>query len=92
MSAFDLLATVAGKLLDEGVGSLGNMSAGALALTACAKDVRVKKEQCDEEMKQFKHEVTDQDSCNESAILPHIVFQRAVNNARNEDPKAKSEA
>jgi hypothetical protein len=92
MSAFDLLATVAGKLLDEGVGSLGNMSAGAPALTACAKDVRVKKEQCDEEMKQFKHEVTDQDSCNESAILPHIVFQRAVNNARNEDPKAKSEA
>lgn len=92
MSAFDLLATVAGKLLDEGVGSLGNMSAGAPALAACAKDVRVKQEQCDEEMKQFKHEVTDQDSCNESAILPHIAFQRAANNARIEDPKAKSEA
>ncbi|OEL34784.1 Telomere repeat-binding protein 5 [Dichanthelium oligosanthes] len=92
MCAFDLLATVAGKLLDEGEGSLGNMSTGAPALAACAKDVRVKQEQCDEEMKHFKHEVTDQDSCNESAILPHIVFQRLVSHARNEDPKAKSEA
>ncbi|TKW37331.1 hypothetical protein SEVIR_1G040000v4 [Setaria viridis] len=86
MSAFDLLATVAGKLLDEGEGSLGNTSAGAPALNAC-----VKQEQCDEEMEHFKHDVTDQDSCNESAILPHIVFQ-LVNHARNDDPKAKSEA
>uniref|UniRef100_K4A6Y5 Ubiquitin-like domain-containing protein n=1 Tax=Setaria italica TaxID=4555 RepID=K4A6Y5_SETIT len=92
MCAFDLLATVAGKLLDEGEGSLGNMSAGAPALAASAKDVRVKQEQCDEEMKHFKHEVTDQDSCNESAILPHNVFPRSANHARNEDPKAKSEA
>ncbi|RLN42796.1 telomere repeat-binding protein 5-like [Panicum miliaceum] len=91
MCAFDLLATVAGKLLDEGEGSLGNMSADAPALAACAKDVRVKQEQCDEAMKHFKHEVTDQDSCNESAILPHTVFSRSVNHARNEDPKAKSE-
>lgn len=90
MCPFDLLATVAGKLLDEGEGSLGNMSAGAPALAA--KDVRVKQEQCDEEMKHFKHEVTDQDSCNESAILPHNVFPRSVNHARNEDPKAMSEA
>ena len=92
MCAFDLLATVAGKLLDEGEGSLGNMSAGAPALAACAKDVRVKQEQCDEAMKHFKHEVTDQDSCNESAIVPHTVFSRSVNHVRNEDPKAKSEA
>lgn len=90
MCAFDLLATVAGKLLDEGEGSLGNIRGPALA--SCAKDVRVKHEHCDEEMKHLKHEVTDQDSCNESAILPHIVFQRPVNHARNEDPKAKSEA
>ncbi|CAN6237520.1 unnamed protein product, partial [Urochloa humidicola] len=86
MSAFDLLATVAGKLLDEGDGSVG-----APALTACPKDVRVKQEQRDEEMEHLKHELTDQDSCNESAILPHIVFQQSVSNARNEDPKAKSE-
>ncbi|KAG2552960.1 hypothetical protein PVAP13_9KG492600 [Panicum virgatum] len=92
MCAFDLLATVAGKLLDEGEGSLVNMSAGAPVLAACAKDVRVKQEQCDEAMKHFKHEVTDQDSCNESAILPHTVFSRSVNHARSEDPKAKSEA
>lgn len=90
MCAFDLLATVAGKLLDEGEGSLGNMSTSAPALSACAKDVRVKQEQCDEEMKHFKHEVTDQDSCNESAILPHIAVQRSVSHAPNEDPKAKS--
>ncbi|KAL6907621.1 hypothetical protein ACP4OV_002660 [Aristida adscensionis] len=92
MCAFDLLATVAGKLLDEGECSLGNMGAGAPVSAACAKDVRVKQEQCDEEMKHFKNEVTDQDSCNESAILPHIAFQRPVNHARNEDPKAKSDA
>ncbi|AQL07675.1 initiator binding protein1 [Zea mays] len=91
MSAIDLLATVAGKLFDEGAGSLGNTSAGAPALAAFAKDALVKQEQCDEQMKLFKHEATDQDSCNESAILPHIVLQRVVNNARNEDPKAKSE-
>ncbi|CAL4930364.1 unnamed protein product [Urochloa decumbens] len=92
MCAFDLLATVAGKLLDEGEGSLGNMSAGAPAMAACAKDVRVKQEQCDEEMKHFKHDVTDQDSCNESAILPHNLFPRSVNHALNEDPKAKPDA
>jgi hypothetical protein len=92
MCAFDLLATVAGKLLDEGEGSLGNTSTGAPALAACTKDVRVKQEQCDEEMKHFKHEVTDQDSCNESAVLPHNVFPRSANHARNEDAKAKSEA
>ncbi|XP_062210763.1 telomere repeat-binding protein 5-like [Phragmites australis] len=92
MCAFDLLATVAGKLLDEGEGSLGNMSAGAPALAARAKDVRVKQEQYDDEVKHLKHEVTDQDSCNESAILPHIALQRPVNHARNENPKAKSEA
>nr|CAB3501266.1 unnamed protein product [Digitaria exilis] len=89
MCPFDLLATVAGKLLDEGEGSLGNMSAGFPALAA--KDVRVKQEQCNEEMKHFKHEVTDQDSCNESAILPHNVFPRSLNHGRNEDPKAMSE-
>ncbi|TVU47580.1 hypothetical protein EJB05_07186 [Eragrostis curvula] len=89
MCAFDLLATVAGKLLDEGESSLGNMSAGA---AGCPKGVRVKQEQCDEEVKHFKNEVTDQDSCNESAILPHIAIQRVVSHARNEDPKAKSEA
>jgi hypothetical protein len=92
MCAFDLLATVAGKLLDEGEGSLGKTSTGAPALAACTKDVRVKQEQCDEEMKHFKHEVTDQDSCNESAVLAHNVFPRSANHARNEDPKAKSEA
>ncbi|GJN08304.1 hypothetical protein PR202_ga26210 [Eleusine coracana subsp. coracana] len=92
LCAFDLLATVAGKLLDEGEGSLGNMSAGAPALPACSKGVRVKQEQCDEEVKHFKNEVTDQDSCNESAILPHIAVQRSVSHARNEDLKAKSEA
>ncbi|CAL4889264.1 unnamed protein product [Urochloa decumbens] len=86
MCAFDLLATVAGKLLDEGEGS-----AGAPALTACAKDVHMKQEHCDVEMEHLKNEVTDQDSCNESAILPHIVFQQSANHARNEDPKAKSE-
>ncbi|CAN6230811.1 unnamed protein product [Urochloa humidicola] len=89
MSAFDLLATVAGKLLDEGE---GEGSAGAPTLTACAKNVHVKQEQCDEEREHLKHEVTDQDSCNESAILPHIVFQQPANHARNEDLKAKSEA
>ncbi|CAN6284756.1 unnamed protein product [Urochloa humidicola] len=92
MCAFDLLATVAGKLLDEGEGSLGNMSAAAPAMAACAKGARVKQEQCDEELKHFKHEVTDQDSCNESAILPHNLFPRSVNHARNEDPKAKPDA
>ncbi|KAL6645870.1 hypothetical protein ACP70R_017478 [Stipagrostis hirtigluma subsp. patula] len=92
MCAFDLLATVAGKLLDEGEGSLGNMSGSAPVMAACAKDVRVKQEQCDEGVKHFKNEVTDQDSCNESAILPHTAFQRLVSHARNEDAKAKSEA
>jgi hypothetical protein len=89
MSPFDLLATVAGKLLDDGEGSLGNTSGCAPALNVRAKDVRVKQEQCDEEMEHFKHDVTDQDSCNESAVLPHIVFQQSGNHARNEDPKAK---
>jgi hypothetical protein len=92
MCAFDLLATVAGKLLDEGEGSLGNMSAGAQALAACTNGVRVKQERCFEEVKHFKAEVTDQDSCNESAILPHIAVQRPVSHCRNEDIKAKFEA
>jgi hypothetical protein len=92
MCAFDLLATVAGKLLDEGEGSLGNMSAGAQALAACSNGVRVKQERCFEEVKHFKAEVTDQDSCNESAILPHIAVQRPVSHCGNEDIKAKSEA
>lgn len=92
MCAFDLLATVAGKLLDEGESSLGNMTAGTPSLAACSKGVRVKQEQCDEEVKHFKNEVTDQDSCNESAILPHIAVQRPVSHARNEDLNAKSEA
>jgi len=98
MCAFDLLATVAGKLLDEGEGSLGNMSAGSPVLAASAKDVRVKQEQCDEEAKNFKNDVMDQDSCNESALISHIASQRLVDHhARkaedlNEVPKAKSEA
>uniref|UniRef100_A0A0E0CYP5 HTH myb-type domain-containing protein n=1 Tax=Oryza meridionalis TaxID=40149 RepID=A0A0E0CYP5_9ORYZ len=104
MCAFDLLATVAGKLLDEGEGSLGNASSGTPAVDASPKDVRVKQEQCDEEAKHFKNEVMDQDSCNESALVSHIAFQRPVNhNGRKgedpegshaviEDPKAKSEA
>jgi hypothetical protein len=98
MCAFDLLATVAGKLLDEGEGLLGNMSAGSLVLAASAKDVCVKQEQCDDEVKHFKNDVTDQDSCNESALISHIASQRLVDHhARkgedlNEVPKAKSEA
>jgi hypothetical protein len=104
MCAFDLLATVAGKLLDEGEGSLGNASSGTPAVDASPKDVRVKQEQCDEEAKHFKNEVMDQDSCNESALVSHIAFQRPVNHhgrkgedpegshAVIEDPKAKSEA
>ncbi|XP_006651249.1 telomere repeat-binding protein 5-like [Oryza brachyantha] len=104
MCAFDLLATVAGKLLDAGEGSLGNTSCGAPVLDSSPKNIRVKKEQCDEEAKHFKNEVMDQDSCNESALVSHIAFQRPVNqhgrkgedlegsHAMNEDPKAKSEA
>ncbi|KAG8074437.1 hypothetical protein GUJ93_ZPchr0006g45956 [Zizania palustris] len=92
MCAFDLLASVAGKLLDEGDGSLGNPSAAAPVVDPSPKDV-----------KQFKNEVMDQDSCNESALVSHIAFQRPANHhARkgedleasqplNEDPKAKSE-
>ncbi|CAM0872506.1 unnamed protein product [Alopecurus aequalis] len=98
MCAFDLLATVAGKLLDEGEGSLGNMSAGSPVLAASAKDVHVKQEQCDEEAKHFKNDVMDQDSCNESALISHIASQRLVDHHAqkaedlNEVPKAKSEA
>jgi hypothetical protein len=92
MCAFDLLASVVGKLLDEGEGSLGNMTTGGQALASCAKGVRVKQEQGDEEVKHFKTEVTDQDSCNESAILPHIAVQQSVSHAQNEDLKSKSEA
>ena len=98
MCAFDLLATVAGKLLDEGEGSLGNMSAGSPVLAASAKDVCVKQEQCDEEGKHLKNDVMDQDSCNESALISHIASQRlADHHSRkgedlNEVPKAKSEA
>jgi hypothetical protein len=92
MCAFDLLASVAGKPLAEGEGSLRNMSTGAHALASCANGVRVKQEQGDEGVKHFKTEVTDQDSCNESAILPHIGVQRSVSHAQNEDLKSKSDA
>ena len=99
MCAFDLLATVAGKLLDEGEGSLGNMSAGSPVPAASVKDVVcVKQEHCDEEAKHFKNDVMDQDSCNESALISHIASQRLVDHhARkaedlNEVPKAKPEA
>ncbi|KAM0908729.1 hypothetical protein ACQ4PT_015267 [Festuca glaucescens] len=97
MCAFDLLATVAGKLLDEGEGSLGNMSAAGSPVLAAAS-AKVKQEQCDEEAKNFKNDVMDQDSCNESALISHIASQRPVDHhARkaedlNEVPKAKSEA
>lgn len=97
MCAFDLLATVAGKLLDEGECSLGNMSAGSPVLAAAAS-AKVKQEQCDEEAKNFKNDAMDQDSCNESALISHIASQRLVDHhARkaedlNEVPKAKSEA
>ncbi|KAG8096577.1 hypothetical protein GUJ93_ZPchr0013g35660 [Zizania palustris] len=100
MCAFDLLASVAGKLLDDGEGSLGNTSAAAPVVDASPMNVRVKQEQCDDELKQFKNEVVDQDSCNESALVSHIAFQRPARKAEdldgchplNEDPKAKSEA
>ena len=91
MCAFDLLATVAGKLLDEGEGSLGNTPVPA----ASAKDVvRVKQEHCDEEAKHLKNDVMDQDSCNESALISHIASQRHARKAEdpNEVPKAKPEA
>uniref|UniRef100_A0A0D9VSG8 HTH myb-type domain-containing protein n=1 Tax=Leersia perrieri TaxID=77586 RepID=A0A0D9VSG8_9ORYZ len=104
MCAFDLLASVAGKLLDEGECSMGNASSGAPVVDAPPpKDVRVKQEHCDE-VKHFKNEVMDQDSCNESALVSHIAFQRPANHhgrkgedlevshAVNEDPKGKSDA
>ncbi|KAM0930857.1 hypothetical protein ACQ4PT_000747 [Festuca glaucescens] len=97
MCAFDLLATVAGKLLDEGEGSLGNMSAATSPVLAAAS-AKVKQELCDEEAKNLKNDVMDQDSCNESVLISHIASQRLVDHhARkaedlNEVPKAKSEA
>lgn len=98
MCAFDLLATVAGKLLDEGEGSLGNMTAAASPVLAAAASAKVKQELCDEEAKNLKNDVMDQDSCNESVLISHIASQRLVDHhARkaedlNEVPKAKSEA
>jgi hypothetical protein len=96
MCAFDLLATVAGKLLDEGECSLGNMSAGSPVVPAAS--AKVKQELCDEEAKNCKNDVMDQDSCNESALISHIASQRLVDHHTrkaedlNEVPKAKSEA
>ncbi|KQK22345.1 telomere repeat-binding protein 5 [Brachypodium distachyon] len=98
MCAFDLLATVAGKLLDEGEGSLGNMSAVSPVPAASTKDVHVKQEQFGEEVKHFRNDVMDQDSCNESALISHIASQQLVDHQSrkgedlNEVPKAKSEA
>ncbi|XP_072997638.1 telomere-binding protein 1-like isoform X1 [Typha latifolia] len=90
MCAFDLLATVAGKLLTEGENSLCAANVTGAPNFTVTKDT-VKQEQFDE-VKPLKTDVLHQDSCNESYVGSDILFQRQVNHIVKENSPTPIEA
>ncbi|KAG1339236.1 putative Telomere-binding protein 1 [Cocos nucifera] len=82
MGAFDLLATVAGRLLSERQNSLTPCNITGTSNTAAEKDI-VKQERFENE-KPFKAEAFDQGSCDESTLGSEIVIQRPSGYASKE--------
>nr|XP_010937605.1 telomere repeat-binding protein 2 isoform X2 [Elaeis guineensis] len=74
MCAFDLLATVAGKLLSERESSLTSCNITGTSNPTTEKDA-IKQEQLDNE-KPFKNEAFDQGGCDDSTLGSEIIFHR----------------
>ncbi|KAG1371713.1 telomere repeat-binding protein 2 [Cocos nucifera] len=74
MCAFDLLATVAGKLLSERESSLTPCNITGTSNPTTEKDV-IKQDQLDNE-KPFKTEAFDQGGCDDSTLGSEIIFHR----------------
>ncbi|XP_008784600.2 telomere repeat-binding protein 2 [Phoenix dactylifera] len=85
MCAFDLLATVAGRLLSERQNSPTPCNITGTSNPTAGKDI-IKQEQFENE-KPLKAEAFDQGSCDESALGSEIVFQRQSGYASKEHPQ-----
>ncbi|XP_072959831.1 telomere-binding protein 1-like [Typha angustifolia] len=80
MCAFDLLATVAGKILMEGENSSSLVNITGSTNPSSAKD-SVKQEQFDE-VKPFKTESLDRNSCNEGTLGSTNFIERQVHHLK----------
>ena len=86
ISAFDLLATVAGELLSERENSPPPCKTFGVPNPPPTLNGSIKQEQQDVEMS-FKAEVFDQGSCNESTLGSETVFKRQANGTLKEHSK-----